>query len=76
MLSSDQESTSTAAQTPSAYPSLAVNSVIQVDPPVPIRLSVTKVSNPLTPPTQMSLLSITQSSLSLTPSAPSIQSLQ
>lgn len=71
MLSSDQESTSIAAQTPSVYPSLVANSVIQVDPPVPIRLSVTQLSNPSTSPTQMRSFSITQPSLSFTPSAPS-----
>ena len=52
VLSSDKESTSTAAQTPSVNPSLAAYPVtppMAVDPPVPTRLSVTQLSNPSTP---------------------------
>ena len=52
VLSSDKESTSTAAQTPSVNPSVAAYSVtppMAVDTPVPTRLSVTQLSNPSTP---------------------------
>ena len=52
VLSSDKESTSTAAQTPTVNPSVAAYSVtppMAVDTPVPTRLSVTQLSNPSTP---------------------------